>query len=278
MTRRAAQTATERRPALERPALRYYGGKWLIAPWIIRALPPHRCYVEPFGGGASVLLRKPPSKVEVYNDVAGEVVNYFRIVRERCDDLVRVLRLTPHARDEFYACAEPAADELERARRFFVQSWQGIGGTPGTFRFTGWRRTPDRAVSLEVSQAIEDLSRVAERLRRVAIDALDWREVLTRYDRHDTLFYCDPPYVRRTRGRRWAASGYRENEISDVDHVELLDRLNSVRGRVVLSGFSTPTYELRLAGWTRLERVGHRQRGGGSLEVLWVSPERRSRR
>lgn len=110
---------------VKRPALRYHGGKFRIAQWIINQFPEHLCYVEPFGGGGSVLLRKSPAKIEVYNDLNGGVVNFFRVLRERPADLIAAIELTPYSRKEFIQAQEPCDDPLERARRFYVWSWQG---------------------------------------------------------------------------------------------------------------------------------------------------------
>src|SRR5262245_50804810 len=117
-----------------RAALRFYGGKWRLAPWIVAHLPPHTCYVEPFGGAASVLLRKPPSRYEVYNDLDGAVVGFFRVLRERPADLIRAIQCTPFARAEVDLACVPvppevdAVDDLERARRLYVRAWQGRHG------------------------------------------------------------------------------------------------------------------------------------------------------
>lgn len=111
-----------------RPALRYFGGKWRLAPWIISHFPEHTCYVEPFAGGASVLLRKPESKVEVLNDLDGEVVNFWRVLREQTEAFIRAVELTPFSREEASLAYQVADDPLERARRLFIRSWQQRGG------------------------------------------------------------------------------------------------------------------------------------------------------
>ena len=104
-------------PTVTRPALRYYGGKFRLAPWIIGHFPVHECYVEPFGGAMSVLLRKAPARYEVYNDLDREVVNLFRVLRERPEEFIRAIELTPYSRAEQLLAFEPAPeDELERAR------------------------------------------------------------------------------------------------------------------------------------------------------------------
>ena len=261
------------RPA--RPALRYFGGKWRLAPWVIGHLPPHRCYVEPFGGGASVLLRKDQVEVEVYNDLAGAVVNFFRVLRDRGEELVAKLQLTPFALDEYAASREPTDDPVEAARRFFVRSWGGHSGVEGCARRDrGWRRTPDRDVARQMARTVDEaLVTAARRLRGVAIDCKDYREVLEAYDTADTLFYVDPPYVQSSRAR-WngPSDGYgAAYEMDDDGHRELLERLLRLRGRVVVSGYPSEMYDAALKGWARRERTSALNASSGrATEVLWI--------
>lgn len=115
-----------------RPVVRYHGGKWKIADWIVANLPPHRVYVEPFGGAASVLMKKPRAFAEVYNDLDSEMVNLFRTVRDRGGELAEKLRLTPFAREEFDMAWLPCEDPLERARRTVVRSAMGRDSASAT--------------------------------------------------------------------------------------------------------------------------------------------------
>jgi DNA adenine methylase len=257
-------------PMVTRPALRYFGGKWRIAPWIIQHLPEHRCYVEPFGGGASVLLRKPPSTVEVYNDTAVAVVNFFRVLRDTPWDLLASLRLTPFAVDEYATCREQDGSPLERARRFFVRSWGGHHGISGSGRNRGWRRTTERNVAEQFASAADALTETAARLRRVAIDNLDWREVIERYDSAHTTFYVDPPYWRSARRATSPSDGYGEYELDEHDHVLLLECLRGLDGAVVLSGYDNELYRRQLKTWTAHRRRSKTQ-DGSAVEVLWVN-------
>ena len=181
-----------------RAALRYYGGKARLAPWIVAHLPPHACYVEPFGGAASVLLRKPPAPCEVYNDLDGEVVGFFRVLRERPGELVEAVRGTPFARAEIdLACAPtpPDLDDLERARRVYVRAWQGRHGLPARGRM-GWRferATDDSRTAVAQWTDLERLWETAERLRAVQLECDDALRVIARFDGPDTLFYCLAP-------------------------------------------------------------------------------------
>lgn len=122
-----------------KPPAPYYGGKTRLAPWIVSLMAHHRVYVEPFAGTASVLLAKPRSKLEVINDLDGDVVTFFRVLRDRPDELERACRLTPYARDEFLEAREPREDltDLERARRWWCRVTQGFNASPGRWA-TGW--------------------------------------------------------------------------------------------------------------------------------------------
>lgn len=256
---------------VKRPSLRYFGGKWLCAPWIIERLPDHRTYVEAFCGGASVLLRKPRSYAEVINDSSGAVVNFFRVLRDHGEELHRLLTLTPYAADEFAACREPADDPVERARRFFVRSWFGFGGASAVKSFRGFRRCAQRDIAGQAAGAVDALPVVTERLRRVTVENLDWRQVVAKYRRKDTLLYVDPPYLFRVRGETRPSKAYGEHDMGcGADHLELLEVLNDFPGPVALSGYEDPMYELRLAGWGRHERKVSGPQNGGRVEVLWV--------
>jgi DNA adenine methylase len=251
-----------------RPALRYFGGKWRLASWIIGRMPAHQCYVEPFGGGASVLLRKTRSRVEVLNDANGDVVQFFRVVRDRGQELAEQLALTPFALDEYSTSRDPAEDDLERARRYFVKSWGGHSSIAGD-RARGWRRTPDRCVAMDFATAAEQLVNVCRRLQGVAIDNIDWREVLDRYDRPDTLFYLDPPYWRKARLNHAPSNGYGDYEITEEDHAELCELAGACGGAAMISGYDNPVYADALAGWYRHERPV-REGSERSAEMLWV--------
>lgn len=269
------------RPAaapVTRPALRYPGGKWRLAPWIIGHFPAHECYVEPFAGAASVLLRKDPAPYEVLNDRDGQVVNFFRVLRERPDEFIRRVELTPWSRREFELAAEPCDDPLERARRFFVRCWQSYSGGGVSHWSTGWayqqRRSSNKPKVLTwLDQS--HLCAVADRLRRVQIEADDALAVIRRFDTPDTLFYVDPPYVQSTRSK-WAGKMY-VYEMDDVDHRELARVLHAVEGMVVVSGYPSALYSELYAGW-RVETTRSRTNFTNLAdEYLWLLPRTHER-
>lgn len=254
-----------------RPILRWHGGKWKLAPWIIGHFPPHKCYVEPFGGAASVLIRKPRSYAEVYNDLDGEVVNLFRVARDRGGELIRALSLTPFAREEFGESREAAYDPLERARRMVIRSYMGFGSNAhnkvsgfrastkrsGTTPATDWGRYPKDA-----------LPAIIERLQGVVIEHRDAIQVMKAHDGRETLHYVDPPYVHATRG---AGRDYR-HEMTDAEHVRLAEVLRGLTGFVILSGYDCPLYRDLYAGLRQVHRDTFADGARARREVLWLSP------
>lgn len=264
--------------APKRPALRYYGGKWNLAPWIISHFPPHKNYVEPCGGAASVLLQKPRSPLETYNDLDGNVVNFFRVLRDNPDELIRKIRLTPWARAEYDICfwSGGEGDAIEKARRFFMAQWMGINsGTERSTSTYGWRsqsqRLDDRVqrdISLIQSDALYEL---AGRFRFVQIENSDALVVIQKYDHPDALIYFDPPYVEETRNKKdWYAIDWNDKDL----HIEAAALLRQCAGYVIVSGYACPLYaELYEAhGWTRRDREAQTNSGGKRIESLWLSP------
>lgn len=257
-----------------RPALRYHGGKWRLAPFIISHIPPHVCYVEPFGGAASVLLRKTPSYLEVYNDLNGDVVNFFKMLRERMSDLITAIDRTPYSRSEFLQAQDPCTDELERARRFCIWSWQGRGraGTkePGGWRFMS-RRKRSRTHVYDWNNN-QHLWTVARRLKEVQIENRDALAVIERYDEPTTLFYIDPPYIQDSRGKQWKRAAY-ACEYTDEQHRQLSGVLHSVKGMVILSGYQSKLYDELYGDFPKVERKACKDNGVKEVvECLWMKP------
>ena len=240
-----------------RLALRYFGGKWRLAPWIIENFPPHRVYVEPFGGAASVLLRKPRSYAEVYNDLDDEVVGFFRVLRDpvQSDCLRRALELTPFARAELSAAYEITTDPVERARRLVVRSFMGFGSDSATrVSRAGFRSDSKRKGGIPAHDwvsYVECLPSLIGRFAGVVIDNRPAVAVMSRHDAPTTLHYVDPPYVHGTRTANKHA--YR-HEMTDAQHVDLLTFLSTLSGAVILSGYSHTMYDELLSGWQRIER------------------------
>ena len=180
-----------------RPPLRYFGGKAKLASWIVQHFPPHTTYVEPFAGGAAVLLTKPGSRMEVYNDVDAGVVNFFRLLRDQPAELIRVIEATPYSRAEFDLAHEPAGDPLEQARRFYVLAWQSMTGAGDRSPTTGWRRrrteTDRLSVTYEWIHHPQHLWRIAYRLKEVLLECDDALAVIKRYDAPGDVVLCGSP-------------------------------------------------------------------------------------
>ncbi len=276
-----------------RPPLRYHGGKWSRAPWVAQHFPEHWTYVEPFGGGGSVLLRKTPAPNEIYNDLDGHVVNLFRVLRSPvlAEELCRVLRLTPYSSEEYDAAQAAhrggpvASCPVERARQtVFYAAASYSGYMPGRHlqfrRITKPKDKPSN-VAMRFQCLVDALPLITERLRSVVIECMDALELIELYDHKNTLFYCDPPYVHE---RRTGKDGY-THEMTLDQHQALLDRLLRVEGSVVLSGYDNELYNDTLTGWTRKTQKGCRTMGAYHRsnpdadnevalkeEVLWLSP------
>ena len=254
--------------APKRPALRYYGGKWRLAPWIISHFPPHQNYVEPCGGAASVLLQKPRSPLETYNDLDGNVVNFFRVLRDQPDELIRKIRLTPWARAEYELSLTIEGDDVERARRFFVRQWMNVhasnNATKGQVRMCAQYNAHPKLLYHS------GLLAFSERFLNVQIESINALEIISKYDNESTLFYFDPPYVLDER----ASAKQYMYEWGDTDHTQSATLLRSVKGYVIVSGYACPLYtELYEAhGWTRVDKEAQTNSGGKRIESLWLSP------
>lgn len=255
-----------------RPVLRWHGGKWILAPWIISFFPKHQVYVEPFGGAASVLVRKEPSYAEIYNDLDGTVVELFRVLRsERAGELIEALRLTPFARDEFVEAYQEADDEVERARRLIIRSFMGFGSN-GHNRSTGFRANSNRSGTTPAHDWVnypDSLATVVQRLSGVTIENKDAKAVMAQHDATTTLHYVDPPYVFETRAD--LSKDY-AHELTDEDHAELLTFLRGLRGMVILSGYPSALYDDVLTDWRRVERKALADGAKERTEVLWINP------
>lgn len=254
-----------------RPLVRYHGGKWLLAPWILSHFPPHRIYVEPFGGGGSVLLRKTRSYAEVYNDLDGEIVNLFTVAREQGEALAKLCELTPFARIEFAQSYEPTDDPLEQARRTLARSFMGFGSNSHN-KATGFRANSNRSGTTPAHDWMNypDALRITiQRLRGVVIENRDATICMRQHDTPETLHYADPPYVFGTRTD--ANADYR-HEMTDEQHESLANVLHSLQGFVIVSGYRCDQYDDLYRGWNRIDRNAHADGAAKRVESLWLSP------
>lgn len=263
------------------PPVPYFGGKQRIAQRIADLLPDHEHYVEPYCGGLSVLAAKRPSTLETVNDLDGDVMHFWRILRDRPIDLARVCALTPHSRAEHQLSrARADLDDLERARRIWVALTQGRAGQ---LTATGWRFYIDPAGTSMgmpgyLDGYVDRMAAMAERLHHVSLECKPALDLIRAYGANErTLLYVDPPYLGTT--RPGSASSYRHEMKSAAEHADLAAALHEARAAVVLSGYPSPLYDDLYADWHRTDLAswtgqGNQwPRGGARVEVLWSSVE-----
>lgn len=255
-----------------KPPVPYFGSKQRLADWIVSLLPPHQHYVEPYCGGLSVLLAKQPSPMETVNDLDGDLVNFWRVLRDRPSELAQACALTPHSRAELTAAWEPSGDEVERARRVWVRLSQGRGGM---MRRSGWRHyTTASGSSFSMPDHLDAyrdrLTPVAARIASVSLECLPALTVIGKYGAApDVLLYVDPPYLGTTRSDR---NRYGPEMRGEAEHRELAVALLDCTAAVVLSGYDSPLYTELYAGWNRYTQqtmTGNASVDQGRTEVLW---------
>jgi DNA adenine methylase len=260
-----------------RPPLRYHGGKFRLAPWIIPQIPDHRVYVEVFGGAAGVLIRKTRSKIEVYNDLDVQVVNFFAILRdpELRARLIDGVGFTPFSRAEFDLSYKAAADPVEAARRFVVRCFLGHGTcSMDTNDANGFRSCDIRAgksYAREWAGVPAAMVTAAERLTGVTIENLDFRKLIPKFDHADTFFYVEPPYLAGLRAA--GGKGY-VHEMTADDHRQLAWILKSTKGKVMVSGYPSSLYDELYGSWRTAEKktTANGQRGSvPRTEKLWMN-------
>lgn len=261
-----------------RPVLRWHGGKWILAPWIIDHFPPHRVYTEAYGGAGSVLLRKPRSYAEIWNDLDEEAVNLFRVLRNKKQsaELRRALYLMPFSRVEFQRSYEPTDNPIEKALRLVIRSYMGFGANAhNKGQPTGFRANSNRAGTTPAHDWANypgALALTIKRLRGVILEQRHGPDILLQHDGPDTLHYVDPPYVHGTRGSRNNDSRHRyAHEMFDTDHEDLSCILKNLKGMVVLSGYRGALYEKLYADWTSFERQAFADGAKQRVEVLWLN-------
>ena len=249
--------------------LKYPGAKNRVADWIVSFIPPHKVYLEPYAGSLAVLFNKSKANIETVNDLHGDVVNYFKCLRDHGEQLVDLIKKTPYAREEYmqaYVYDETDTD-IERARKFAVRCWQGFGcsnlyrngfktgqqsNSPNCAR--AWNGLPDRLIEASI------------RLKTVQIECLPAVELIKRYDTEDVFIYCDPPYVHRTRKKNLY-----KFEMTDDDHIELLELLKNHKGKVLISGYDNELYNSLLAGWHKEQKDTQAENGLKRSECLWMN-------
>lgn len=262
------------------PVLRYHGGKFRLASWVMSFFPEHTCYVEPFGGAAGVLLQKERVYAEVYNDLDRAVANFFTVLRDPQSraELIEQLILTEYSREQFDAAWEPTDNRIEEARRMAIRAQMGFGSAGATKGNTGFRIDTKREYGTAQhlwSQYPAAIAAAGQRMTGVLIENRPAIEVMLQHDAPTTLHFVDPPYVLSTRVLQAGGRGYYRHEMTDADHVDLLDCLLSLKGFVVVSGYPTDLYSERLAGWEQRQTAARISAGRGTAvrtEVVWLNP------
>lgn len=229
-------------------AFQYIGGKFYLLPILIALMPAHITYCEVFGGSATFLLNKQPAKVEIYNDINSDVVNFFRTLRNKPHDLIKLLHLTPYGREEFLSARNYISFEkcdLEKARKFFVKHTQSFSGTGTSYGF-GISRNNARSFLNKADQLLG----IARRLKTVQFENRDFAFMLDHYCKSKDVFvYLDPPYLPETR----VAKDIYQYEMNINDHVKLLKMAKRSKAKVLISGYASKLYEEYLKGWNRKE-------------------------
>lgn len=267
-----------------RPAFKYYGAKARLAEWIAGMIPAHRGYIEPFAGSAAVLFAKPTARHEVLNDLDGNVVQFFKVLRDQPAALIRACRLTPYSREEYMA-ADLTEDlpPVEHARRFFVRCMQGFSAN-GAGHYAGWSNGSRRgggSSAMTVRDHVDQLHLIAERLRGVIIDNRSYEHVIPLYDGPDVVIYADPPYLGETRtgidAARRRSKHYLHDFSSEDEHRSLAKVLHQAEAMVLLSGYRSALYEELYADWETVEVAVQRPSAnvaggtGYATEVLWCN-------
>lgn len=265
---------------LYRPVVRYQGGKFRIAKWIISFFPKHKIYCESFGGAASILMQKELSTTEVYNDNNSEIVNVFKILRDKnkAEELKRLIELTPYSRQEYYEAQtnDESDSDIEIARKTIVKAFMGISAGSitklnGGFSTKFYKSDDYKCANLRAWQTYPDCIQLfCKRLKNVMLENKDGMEVIKIYDTPETLHYVDPPYVTST----WNKNDKKAYKtiLTNEYHIKLLELLKTVQGYVFISGYDNEIYKDMLADWHKEQIETKNQNNNKRIETIWISP------
>lgn len=252
-----------------KPVLRYPGAKWQLADWILDHLPPHKTYLEPYFGSGAIFFNKKPVKVETINDVNSRVINVFRVIRDHPEELAKLIEMTPWSREEYYESYELSDNNTEDARRYLVRCWQAHGTTVGTR--AGWRNDIQGHIGAyypkQWATLPDRILRIVARLKSAQIENRPAAELIEAYNYNHVLIYADPPYPTSIR-----SSGLYANNMTDAEHIEMIEALKEHKGSAVISGYSCDLYSKYLDSWTTFTSRSIANGGVDRIETLWLNP------
>lgn len=263
-----------------RAIFRYPGSKWSIADWIIQHFPDgyeNMVYLEPFAGSSAVFFNKKPGIVETINDIDGDVVNFFRVLRDNPDQLIRGIQLTPFSREEYKLSMERCEEPIERARRFAVRTTQSIGAKPDS----GWRNHKKAKIggtALKWNGLPETLATAVTRLKGdtkniVQIEKMDAMKLIQKYDYPDVLMYIDPPYVKDSR----RTNKLYQHEMDNEGQNELLEIITKSKAKIILSGYESDLYDSKLSGWYKDSIQTRTTATDLATEIIWMNYKQTSK-
>ncbi|WP_040209846.1 DNA adenine methylase [Clostridium polynesiense] len=253
-------------------ALKWPGAKWSIADKIVDLIPEHKIYLEPFFGSGAVFFSKSPCNTEILNDLDDEVVNLFRCIRDKSEELSRAVYFTPYSREEYKKSYDRSGTDIERARQFLIRANMARAGMQ--YYSSSWRHagpvlgaTCKQRVSGDWNKVPERILEAAARLKDAEIENANALDLIKKYNRQDCLIYVDPPYLLSTRRQRY----YNVEMTEDKEHVELIELLKKHSGPVLISGYDSDLYNELLTGWDRKEIQAQAEQGKRRLEVVWAN-------
>jgi DNA adenine methylase len=252
--------------------LKWTGSKWRMASKIISLMPEHKCYIEPYFGSGAVFFKKDKDcNSEIINDLDGNVVNLFKVIRDNSKELATAIYLTPYAREEYSNVDLNASENIEKARKFLVRSNMARGGVqhykPG-WRTAGLKESinKNRRVVNEWNRLPENILAAAQRLKDAEIENIDAIKLIKKYDNEDCLIYIDPPYLLETRSNK-----YYSNEMTELEHIELLKTICKSKSKIILSGYDSELYKQYLKNWNKHEVESRTESKDIKTECLWLN-------
>lgn len=251
--------------------LNYPGSKWSMAEEIVKLMPKHKAYLEPFFGSGAVFFSKPKDIVETINDIDGRLVNLFRVMRDNPERLQYLVEHTLYSREEYLMSIEACIDPVEDARRMLVRLWFAVGGK--TSAVSGFRKNISWKGPYNTYEWTDMYGRIghaAIRLKDAQIENKPALELIEQHNDSDTLIYCDPPYLKSE-----LVSSHYKYDFSFDDHKRLLELIKAHTGPAMISGYDSELYDEHLKGWnrfTKTTKVGiTNKRKSDREEILWCN-------